>query len=93
MLKMIYWLSLTHHSLGAVSQEERSRRERVRKSRVDELEAMDVDHGEVYKCFSLQSQPTLLISVISAKYCGHSNSVHAELMFFLSYSRWLLGRC
>jgi hypothetical protein len=33
--------------MNVVFQEERSRRERVRKSRVDDLESMDVDHGEV----------------------------------------------
>lgn len=38
-------LCITHGTL--CFQEERSRRERVRKSRVDDLEAMDVDHGEV----------------------------------------------
>uniref|UniRef100_A0A3P9NV17 U5 small nuclear ribonucleoprotein 200 kDa helicase n=1 Tax=Poecilia reticulata TaxID=8081 RepID=A0A3P9NV17_POERE len=42
--KILYQLQETEKE--DIIREERSRRERVRKSRVDDLEAMDVDHGE-----------------------------------------------
>uniref|UniRef100_A0A672JNL1 Helicase ATP-binding domain-containing protein n=1 Tax=Salarias fasciatus TaxID=181472 RepID=A0A672JNL1_SALFA len=42
--KILYQLQETEKE--DIIREERSRRERVRKSRVDDLEAMDIDHGE-----------------------------------------------
>uniref|UniRef100_A0A8C5AB69 Small nuclear ribonucleoprotein U5 subunit 200 n=1 Tax=Gadus morhua TaxID=8049 RepID=A0A8C5AB69_GADMO len=42
--KILYQLQETEKE--DIIREERSRRERVRKSRVDDLESMDVDHGE-----------------------------------------------